>query len=296
VPREGDHWSRWLLSRRDASDDRQRDRARDHLAAIRDRVLGGAEPLEGAIVLDVGTGDGLIGLAALDRVGPSGIVIFSDVSEALLARSRERVEARGTLDRARFVQARAEDLAGIADASVDVVTTRSVLMYSSAKLAALQAFRRVLRAGGRISLFEPVNRLVHPEPENRLSGYDVGEVAELAGRVKASSDAAQGPGQAAMLDFDDRDLVRLAEEAGFERVHAECHIDVEPGASLAQAVDADVLLDMAPNPLAPTLRESIESTLSAQEGERLIGHLRRAVAERRAVRRTAAAYVVAGVD
>ena len=49
------------------------------------------EPVLGETLLDVGTGDGLIGVAALDLVGASGTVIFSDVSEALLERvSRDR--------------------------------------------------------------------------------------------------------------------------------------------------------------------------------------------------------------
>ena len=76
----GDRWSRWLLDGRDAGDARQRAAALEYLAPIRDRVLAGAAPLEGADVLDVGAGDGLIALAALDRVGPGGTVTFSDVS------------------------------------------------------------------------------------------------------------------------------------------------------------------------------------------------------------------------
>jgi arsenite methyltransferase len=39
-------------------------------------------------VLDVGAGDGLIAFGAAERVGLNGTVIFSDVSEDLLAHSR----------------------------------------------------------------------------------------------------------------------------------------------------------------------------------------------------------------
>lgn len=85
-------------------------------------MLRNAEPLDGATLLDVGTGDGLIALEALKRVGVGGAVIFSDISQTLLERCREVVTSRGWLDRARFVTAAAEDLAGIPDESVDVAT------------------------------------------------------------------------------------------------------------------------------------------------------------------------------
>src|SRR5918998_1655567 len=223
-----DHWSRWLLERRDAGDPRQRSIALEHLAPIRDRVLANAGPLEGVTLLDVGTGDGLIGVAALDRVGPSGAVIFSDVSSALLERCEEAVRARGSRERARFVVAHAEKLDGIADGSVDVITTRSVLIYVAEKADAFAEFHRTLRPGGRISLFEPINRQTFPEPPGRFWGYDVAAVADLADKVRATFEVLHDPASATMTDFDAGDLVRLAEEAGFTRVHCDCHIDVEP--------------------------------------------------------------------
>jgi arsenite methyltransferase len=292
VSAEADRWSRWVLGDRDAGDPRQRSVTLRRLAPIRDRVLAHAEPLAGATLLDVGTGDGLIGVGALDRVGPAGRVVFSDVSAALLDASRRAVDARGLLDRASFVVARAEDLAGIPDRSVDVITARSVLIYVADKAGAFAAMRRALRPGGRISLFEPVNRLMFPEPADRLWGYDVATVAGLADRVKATYDEVAGHATRTMVDFDDRDLVRLAETAGFEAIQLECHIEVARDASV-QAVDLDALLDTAPNPLAPTLRECVDRALAPPERTRFLAHLGRARDEARHVRRSAVAYLVA---
>lgn len=289
---EPDRWSRWLLERRDAGDAGRRSLILAQLGPVRDRVLTGAEPLDGATLLDVGTGDGLIGLEALDRVGPRGTVIFSDVSPALLDRAREAVAARGMLERARFVAARAENLAPIADGSVDAVTTRSVLIYVTDKAGAFAAMHRVLAPGGRLSAFEPINRLTSPEPPDRFWGYDVGPVRDLADKVRASYRDLEDPGVAAMTDFDDRDLVALAEDAGFARIHLESHIDIEPS-PLTRATSVDLLLDTAPNPLAPTVRESVAAALTDPERERFVAHLALAIAAGDPIRRSALAYLAA---
>jgi arsenite methyltransferase len=287
-----DRWSRWLLERRDAGNECRRDVVLEHLAGVRDCVLAHAEPLDGATVLDVGTGDGLIGLEALERVGADGRVIFSDISPALLESAREAVAARDALGRAAFVETRAEDLAEIADASVDVATTRSVLIYVADKAQAFSTLHRVLRPGGRISLFEPINRRMFPEPADRLWGYDVGAIAELADKVKASYVAIRDPASESMIDFDEHDLLRFAENAGFEQLHLECHVDIEPAAQM-RATDLQTLLDIAPNPLAPTLREILDAALGGIERDRFLAHFERAVADDMPIRRSAVAYLVA---
>jgi len=275
-----DRWSRWVLGGRDAGDARQRASTLAHLAPIRDKVLAGAEPLAGATLLDVGAGDGLIGLEARAR---GAEVIFSDVSEALVAHLRELAPD------ARSVVTRADDLQGIDDASVDIVTTRSVLIYVIDKAAAFAAMRRVLKPGGRISLFEPINALMQ-DPPGRFKGFDVGPVAELAPRVNAAFAPEDPAFTEAMLGFDDRDLARLAEAAGFTRVHVECHSDVEPG---ELPVSFEALLDGAPNPNAPTVREAIAAALAAPEQERFLAALRDAFAAERFVHRRVVAYLTA---
>ena len=47
--------------------------------------------------------------------------------------------------------------------------TRSVLIYVDDKRASFAALHRVLRPGGRVSMFEPINRFGHPEPPNGCS-------------------------------------------------------------------------------------------------------------------------------
>ncbi len=173
-----DRWARWVLERRDAGDVQVRRHGAALLAAYRDGVLDRAAVTDGDVLPDVGTGNGLIGFAALDRVGPEGQVIFSDVSADLLAECRRRAAREGLLDRCRFVQTGADELRAIPDGSIDVVTTRSVLIYVERKPAAFAEFYRVLRPGGRLSIFEPINGFAVAEAGGGLFGLDVAAVAD----------------------------------------------------------------------------------------------------------------------
>src|SRR6201996_3918645 len=179
-----DRWHRWLTDVRFGGDPAVREQTlTEFLYPVRATVLDKAELEPGDTVLDVGTGDGLIAFGALERLGPSGRVIFSDISQDLLDHCRAAAAAEGVLDRSRFLLAPADALDGIADASVDLVTTRSVLIYMKDKTAALREFYRVLRPGGRISVFEPINVLMH-DPD-RFLGYDIMPVRPLAAKGQA---------------------------------------------------------------------------------------------------------------
>jgi len=261
------------------------------LYPVRDTVLDKAKLRPGDTVLDVGTGDGLIAFGALNRLGPSGQVIFSDISQDLLDHCRAAAAAEGDLDRCRFALAAADSLTGIADASVDAVTTRSVLIYVKDKAAALREFCRVLRPRGRISVFEPINVLMH-DPD-RLSGYDITPVKPLAAKIEALYESIQPPGDDPMLDFDERDLVRYAELAGFAEIDLELRVTVKDG---KHPVPWDQALRMSANPLVPSLGEALQRTLSPQEITEFTAHLKPLVESGTARERYALAYLAAARD
>lgn len=221
-----DQWAEWLLHRRYGGDPAELQRTLDYLYPVRDAVLAHANLAEGETVLDVGTGDGLIAFGALERVGECGCVIFSDISQDLLDLDQVLAEQLGLDDRCRFVRASAHDLAGIADASVDAVTTRSVLIYVADKQRAFDEFARVLRPGGRISLFEPVNRFGYDERPDRLWGFDVAAVQGAAAKIRAVYHRHQPINRDPMMNFDERDLLAFAEAAGFGERHLELHADI----------------------------------------------------------------------
>jgi arsenite methyltransferase len=284
-----DQWHRWLLDTRHGGDPAHAERVRKELLPVRDEVLDRAALRPGDTLLDVGTGDGLIGFGALDRLGTAGRVIFSDISADLLEHCRAVATAAGQLDRCAFVRASADRLAGIADSSVDAVTTRSVLIYVADKAAAFAEFRRVLRPGGRVSIHEPINTLMHGNPKLFL-GYDVEPVAHIAAKVGARFDAMQPPATDPMTDFDDRDLVRLAEQAGFGDVGLDLRVTVT---SSRPPVGWDRFLRSSPNPKVPPIGEVLAGALSAAELAAFTGHLRPLVENGRGERRRALAYLTA---
>jgi arsenite methyltransferase len=284
-----DQWHCWLLDLRHGGDPEHGAEVRRALVPVRDGVLHRAELRPDDTLLDVGTGDGLIAFGALDRLGPAGRVIFSDISADLLDHCRTAAAAAGQLDRCEFVRAAADRLTGIADSSVDVVTTRSVLIYVADKAAAFAEFRRVLRPGGRISIFEPINTLMHGNPR-LLLGYDIQPVADIAARVGARFDAVQPPATDPMLDFDDRDLVRLAEQAGFSDVRLDLRVTVSSSRS---PVPWDRFLRSSPNPKVPPIGDLLAGALTPAELAAFTAHLRPLVESGRGEHRRALAFLTA---
>jgi arsenite methyltransferase len=286
-----DRWHRWLLDVRFGGDAAGREKdLTEFLYPVRDMVLDKARLRPGGTLLDVGTGDGLIAFGALERLGPSGRVIFSDISQDLLDHCREAADAEGLLDRCRFVLAAADRLTGVPDVSVDTVTTRSVLIYVKDKAAALREFYRVLRPGGRVSLFEPINVLMSAADPGRFSGYDVTPVRALAAKVQALYESIQPPGVDPMIDFDDRDLVRHARSAGFPEIDLELRVSVK---ARKQPIPWERFLRTSGNPLVPTFGDALDQVLSQQEAAEFTGYLRPLVESGAGLERRAVAYLTA---
>ena len=200
-------------------------------------------------VLDVGTGTGLLVFGALDRIGPDGSVIALDISVDCLE------EVRAACDDARvsYLVGSAEVLP-LPDASVDVVLTRSVLIYVREKAEAAREFLRVLRPGGRVSLFEPVNR-------RNTQLWELVDFGDLAGRVEKDF-YRRWPPDDPMQDFDVADMTRWFEEAGFADVDADVVVS-------KVRVTPDAVLHGVGAPGSPSLVDAWREGFSAEEVERL---------------------------
>ncbi len=281
-----DIWSQWLLNRRFGGDSKRMQHMLDRLYQVRDRVLRPLSLHEGETLLDVGSGDGLIAFGALEKF-PGCRVIFSDISQDLLGHAESLAREMGVTDRCQFVRASADDLSALPDETVEAVTTRSVLIYVSAKQRAFEEFHRVLRPGGRLSIFEPINRFSWPEPPDRFVGYDVTPVMHLAAKVKAVYLGLQPPDADPMTDFDERDLLACAEKAGFTEVHLDLKVEVTP----PEEGDWEAFIHTAGNPKIPTIEEAMREALSFAEAEAFALYLRPLVEARQGLRRSAVVYL-----
>lgn len=127
----------------------------------RHRALRALDPQPGHVVLDLCTGTGDFGLAALRFPGVR--VVGLDVARAMVRIGREKIRRAGLDDRFRFGVADAESLP-LADGTVDGALIAFGIRNVVDRPRALRELARVLRPGARLVILEfglPPNRLVH---------------------------------------------------------------------------------------------------------------------------------------
>jgi SAM-dependent methyltransferase len=112
-------------------------------------MLDQARIRPGARVLDLAAGAGGQTIAAARRVGPSGSVLATDISPAILAYAADAARAAGLAN----VEVREMDgeKLDLDDQSFDAIISRVGLIYFPDRQRALSEIHRVLRPEGRVS-------------------------------------------------------------------------------------------------------------------------------------------------
>jgi ubiquinone/menaquinone biosynthesis C-methylase UbiE len=196
------------------------------LAGVTDTLINMAGIGAGSRALDVACGAGAQTIQAAKRVGPSGVIVASDISATMLDHVRRRADSEG-IRNIETLECAAEDL-GERLSPVDAAMCRLGLMLFPAPSAALAAIHRVLKPGGRFAALvfsTPANNPFMSQPMRILLRH-AGKQPPVAGQ----------PGIFALGD--DGMLKNLLADCGFMDVRSE--ITRAP----LQLPSADVTLEM----------------------------------------------------
>ena len=172
----------------------------------------GLRPGQRALDVAGGTGDLAAGMARV--VGDQGLVVLSDINEAMLEVGRDRLLDRGLLRNVRFSLANAECLP-FADDSFDCVTIGFGLRNVTDKVAALASMRRVLRPGGRLLILE-FSKPVFPGLKPVYDAYSFAVLPWLGARIARDPDSYRYLAESIRRFPDQETLLAMMRDAGLE--------------------------------------------------------------------------------
>jgi demethylmenaquinone methyltransferase/2-methoxy-6-polyprenyl-1,4-benzoquinol methylase len=168
----------------------------------------------GGRALDVAGGTGDLAAGMVKQVGEQGLIVLSDINEAMLARGRDRLLDQGIGGNVSFALANAEKLP-FADNSFDCLTIGFGLRNVTDKPAALRSMLRVLRPGGQLLVLEFSKPTVAPlKPLYDTYSF---RVLPLLGRLVANDAASyRYLAESIRMHPDQETLLAMIREAGFE--------------------------------------------------------------------------------
>ena len=114
-----------------------------------DPMLEPADIAEGQTVADFGCGPGYLACELARRVGPGGHVHALDVNAEMIARTAARAAGVGLADRLTTHHLKSAEVP-LADAELDRLIAKNVMVYVDDPLASFREFARVVKPGGKV--------------------------------------------------------------------------------------------------------------------------------------------------
>lgn len=174
-------------------------------------AVSGARP--GQRVLDIAGGTGDLARAFAKRVAPGGMVVHTDINEAMLRAGRDRLTDEGLVLPTSLCDA--EKLPFAAD-SFDIVTVAFGLRNMTHKEAALKEMCRVLKPGGRLLVLE-FSKVVKPL-EKAYDWYSFQVLPRIGQFVAGDADSYRYLAESIRMHPGQAELKALMKTAGFGHV------------------------------------------------------------------------------
>ena len=170
----------------------------------------------GQAALDVAGGSGDLARGLAEQVGEQGLVLLTDINQAMLARGRSKLVDAGASGNVQYAQADAEKLP-FKDGGFHCVTIGFGLRNVTRKEDALKSMYRVLKPGGRLLVLEFSKPSV-PGLKPLYDRYSFGVLPWL-GKTVANDEASYHYLVESIRMHPDQEMLKgMMEAAGFERV------------------------------------------------------------------------------
>jgi demethylmenaquinone methyltransferase/2-methoxy-6-polyprenyl-1,4-benzoquinol methylase len=168
---------------------------------------------EGDQVLDIAGGTGDLALAFSKKVGTSGMVVHTDINEAMLSTGRDRLLDKGVV--LPTVVCDAEKLP-FPDGRFDLVSVAFGLRNMTHKDVALQEMCRVLKPGGRLLVLE-FSKVAKPL-EKAYDWYSFGVLPRLGKLVAGDADSYRYLAESIRMHPGQEELKKIMKRSGFGHV------------------------------------------------------------------------------
>ena len=164
-------------------------------------------------VLDIAAGTGDLARAFARKVGASGLVVQSDINEAMLVRGRDRLLDEGLIVPALLCDA---ERLPLPDASFDLVSVAFGLRNMTHKERALAEMNRVLRPGGRLLVLEFSQ--VAPPLRKAYDWYSFNVLPRIGQWIAKDGDSYRYLAESIRLHPSQEELKSMMKGAGFGHV------------------------------------------------------------------------------